>query len=96
MRAYRDEGCIKDSPHERQPRDTLMDKERQVVAVVSQKPFVSAKDVRRSLDLMDVSDSTIRRRLREAALRSRLAAQKPLLTYVNKTARLNFTVDHRS
>ncbi|KAH6925359.1 hypothetical protein HPB50_004006 [Hyalomma asiaticum] len=73
-----------------------MDQDLQVVAVVSEKPFLSAKDVRRTLDLANVSDSTIRRTLREAALRSRIAAQKPLLICANKTARLKFAVDHRS
>ncbi|KAH6930330.1 hypothetical protein HPB50_012828 [Hyalomma asiaticum] len=96
VQAYRDEGRIKDAPHKRRPRVTSMDQDLQVVAVVSEKPFLSAKDVRRTLDLANVSDSTIRRRLREAALRSRIAAQKPLLTCANKTARLKFAVDHRS
>ncbi|KAH6922320.1 hypothetical protein HPB50_013138 [Hyalomma asiaticum] len=73
-----------------------MDQDLQVIAVVSEEQFLSAKDVRRTLDLANVSDSTIRRRLRETALRSRIAAQKPLLTCAKKTARLKFAVDHRS
>ncbi|KAH6924680.1 hypothetical protein HPB50_021821 [Hyalomma asiaticum] len=96
VQAYRDEERIKDAPHKRRPRVTSMDQDLQVVAVVSEKPFLSAKDVRRTLDLANVSDSTTRRRLREAALRSRTAAQKPLLTCANKTARQKFAVDHRS
>ncbi|KAH6930546.1 hypothetical protein HPB50_014673 [Hyalomma asiaticum] len=87
VQAYRDEGRIKDAPHKRRPRVSSMDEDLQVVAVVN---------VRGTLDLANVSDSTIQRRLREAALQSRIAALKPLLTYANKTARLKFAVDHRS
>ncbi|XP_075530153.1 uncharacterized protein LOC142563485 [Dermacentor variabilis] len=96
VQAYRDEGRITDAPHERRPRATSADQDLQIVAAVNEKPFLNAKEVRSTLALEHVSDSTVRRRLREAALRSRIAAQKPLLTVANKTARLKFAVDHRS
>ncbi|XP_077486466.1 uncharacterized protein LOC144097693 [Amblyomma americanum] len=96
VQAYRDEGRIKDAPLKRRPRATLIDQDLQIVAAVNEKPFQSAKDVRSTLGLEHISDSTVRRRPREAAVRIRIAAQKPLLTVANKTARLKFAVDHRS
>lgn len=61
-----------------------------IVAAVSDKPLQSAKDVRGALGLDNLSDSMVRRRLRETGQRSRIAAQKPLLTTANKAARLRF------
>ncbi|KAH7981460.1 hypothetical protein HPB49_024330 [Dermacentor silvarum] len=95
VQTYRD-GRIQHESHKRRARVTSMDEDLQILAVTSEKSFQSAKDVRRTLNLADVSDSTVRRRLREAALRSRIAAQKRLLTWANKTARLKFALDHRT
>lgn len=67
VQAYRDEGRIKDAPHERRPRATSADQDLQIVAAVNEKPFLNAKEVRSTLALEHVSDSTVRRRLREAA-----------------------------
>lgn len=53
-------------------------------------------DVRGALGLANLSDSTVRRRLREAGLQSRIAAQKHLLTAANKAARLRFATEHCS
>ncbi|KAH6943830.1 hypothetical protein HPB50_000124 [Hyalomma asiaticum] len=53
-------------------------------------------DAMRRASLRQPKIHTIRRRLREAALRSRIAARKPHLTCANKTARLKFAVDHHS
>ncbi|KAH6929719.1 hypothetical protein HPB50_005197 [Hyalomma asiaticum] len=60
------------------------DQDLYIMAAVCEKPFRSAKDVRGALGLGNLSDSTVRRRLRNVRLRSRTAAQKPLLTAANK------------
>ncbi|KAH9360069.1 hypothetical protein HPB48_006666 [Haemaphysalis longicornis] len=51
--------------------------------------------IRHTFDL-DVSDISVRRRLRSAGLRSRIASQKLLLTTGNKNARLHFATQHAS
>ncbi|KAH7961748.1 hypothetical protein HPB52_011864 [Rhipicephalus sanguineus] len=51
--------------------------------------------IREDLDL-DVSDTTVRRHLRTAGLRSRVAAQKPVLTAANKDARRQFAELHEA
>ena len=55
-------------------------------------PYISYAELRRGLrkTLNQVSDSTLRRRLREAGLRSYRAAKKPRLTDMQKTDRLDF------
>ncbi|KAM7310536.1 hypothetical protein ISCGN_007444 [Ixodes scapularis] len=95
VRAYRDEGRIKDAPQDRRPRSTTIDQDLMIVAAVNDDPFQNANSVRTALEL-DVSDTTVRRRLREAGMQSRVAAQKPLLTPSNKTVRLKFANDYRS
>ncbi|KAM7282618.1 hypothetical protein ISCGN_002763 [Ixodes scapularis] len=93
VRAYRDEGRIKDAPQDRRPRSTTIDQDLMIVAAVNEDPFQIANSVRTALEL-DVSDTTVRRRLREAGMQSRVAAQKPLLTPSNKTVRLKFANDY--
>ncbi|KAH7977932.1 hypothetical protein HPB49_003986 [Dermacentor silvarum] len=45
---------------------------------------------------LTASKTTVKRRLAEAGLKSRMAAQKPLLTNVNKSKRLSFAQRHEA
>ncbi|KAH9383912.1 hypothetical protein HPB48_025804 [Haemaphysalis longicornis] len=96
IQAYRDEGGINDPPHRRRPRSTTNDQHLCIVAGVNDESFQRAKNVRGALGPANLSDNMVRRRLREAGLRTRIAAQKPLLTAANKAALLRFATEHRS
>lgn len=60
-----------------------------IVATAVVDPFLSAKKIPQELSLY-VSCKTIRRRLKEAGLRSCMAAQKPHLTNRQRLERLEF------
>ncbi|KAM7315852.1 putative transposable element tc1 transposase [Ixodes scapularis] len=94
-KVYRDdERRIKDAPHPRRPRATTAEDDHHIVAAVSLDPFQRARDIKEALDF-DVSEMTIRRRFSEAGLKSRMSAQKPLLTDTNKAQRYRFAQDHQ-
>ncbi|KAG0445699.1 hypothetical protein HPB47_018860 [Ixodes persulcatus] len=87
IQAYRDdERRIQDAPHPRRPRATTAGEDHHIVAVISMDPFQSARHLKEALDL-DVSEMMIRRWLAEAGFRSRMSAQKHLLTETNKAQR---------
>ncbi|KAG0442909.1 hypothetical protein HPB47_015490 [Ixodes persulcatus] len=101
IRAYRDNGRLTDDQRIGRPRSTDEEADRLIIACVVADPFVSAKDIRSELNL-NISCSTIRRRLREAGLKNCVAAQKPHLTERQRRPRLEFaravqgwTVDDR-
>ncbi|KAH6947895.1 hypothetical protein HPB50_022069 [Hyalomma asiaticum] len=74
---------------------TTDDEDALIVAAAVRNPFLHAPAIREDLDL-DVSDTTVRCRLRTAGLSSHVAAQKPLLTAANKDARRRFAELHES
>lgn len=53
-------------------------------------PFRAARDIRDALEL-EISDTTVQRRLYDAGLHSRVACQSPLLTERHKQLRLDCT-----
>lgn len=95
LQAFKYEGRVRDAPRAPPPRVTTDEEDACIVAAVVQNPFLSAREVREELDV-GASDVTIRRRLRNAGLRSAMAAQKPLLTPANKDSRLAFAMQHAS
>lgn len=60
-----------------------------IVAAAVADPFLNAREIREELGL-DISCDTIRRRLKEAGLESRVAAQKPHVTERQRQQRLDF------
>ncbi|XP_049519718.1 uncharacterized protein LOC125944032 [Dermacentor silvarum] len=95
IQAYKYEGRIQDAPRASRPKATTDDEDALIVAAAVRNPFLPAPAIREDLDL-DVSDTTVRRRLRTAGLHSRVAAQKPLLTAANKDARRQFAELHEA
>ncbi|KAH7956587.1 hypothetical protein HPB52_010877 [Rhipicephalus sanguineus] len=90
IRTYRDHGgSLADRERSGRPGATDTETDSLIVACVVVDPFIDAKEIRRELQL-DVSLSTIRRRLREAGLRGCVAAQKPQLTERQRQLRLEF------
>lgn len=90
IRTYLDHGgSLADRERSGRPRATDTQTDSLIVACVVVDPFIDAKEIRRELQL-DVSLSTIRRRLREAGLWGCVAAQKPQLTERQRQLRLEF------
>lgn len=93
VHAFRNEGRIHDALHARRPSSTTPDEDHWIIAAVVDKPTITIKEMQQELGLR-VSEKTIRRRLRQAGLRSRVARQKPFLTYRHKQLRLEFAREH--
>ncbi|KAH6924141.1 hypothetical protein HPB50_012805 [Hyalomma asiaticum] len=93
IQAYKYEGRIHDAPRAPSPKATTDDEDALIVPAAVRNPFLPAPAIREDLD---VSDTTFRRRLRTAGLRSHVAAEKPLLTAANKDARRRFAKLHES
>ncbi|KAG0434048.1 hypothetical protein HPB47_019386 [Ixodes persulcatus] len=77
------------------PMVTTGDEDRMIVAAAVYDPTLTAKEIRNELGLR-VSVSTIRERLHEAGLRSRVPARKPMLSANNRHKRLLFAQEHSS
>nr|XP_037280427.1 uncharacterized protein LOC119173743 [Rhipicephalus microplus] len=93
IQAYKYEGRIQNAPRAPHPKATTDDEDTLIVAAAVRNPILPAPAIREDLDL-DLSDITVRRRLRTAGLRSRVAAQKLLLTASHKDARRQFAELH--
>ncbi|KAG0411352.1 hypothetical protein HPB47_011534 [Ixodes persulcatus] len=77
--AFRDDdGRLDDDPHRRRPRATTATENRHILEAALGDPFRAARDIRDALEL-EISDTTVRRRLYDAGLHSRVACQSPLL-----------------
>ncbi|KAH9383350.1 hypothetical protein HPB48_024565 [Haemaphysalis longicornis] len=90
--AYRGEGRIADSPR-CLTKKTTEEEDLQIVSCMSDNPFITAGQIRALLGL-NVSNELIRQRLREAGIRNRIAAQKPLLSDNARAKRLAFAPEH--
>lgn len=93
VRAYREEGRVRDARRGSRQRATTEDEDIAILASSSRDPFKTATDLKRELGLA-ASTSTIQRRLRGARLRSCAAARKTGLTEHHKAARLRFCQEH--
>ncbi|KAH9365241.1 hypothetical protein HPB48_018531 [Haemaphysalis longicornis] len=93
IQAYRNEGRICDAPHDRRPRVTSAIEDKVLVAVAYANSFGTAQH-HAQLAGVSASLTTVKRKLAEAGLRSRVAVQKPLLSDDNKAARLRFASEH--
>ncbi|KAH9380496.1 hypothetical protein HPB48_014078 [Haemaphysalis longicornis] len=93
IRAYRNEERISDVLNDRRPRVTSAIKDEVLVAAAYANPFGTAQQ-HAQLAGVSASLSTVKRRLAEVGLSSRVAVQKPLLSDDNKAARLSFASEH--
>ncbi|KAM7310368.1 hypothetical protein ISCGN_007276 [Ixodes scapularis] len=94
IQAYRDEdGRIEDAHRRGRPRSSSEEVDQLIVAAVVVDPFQNAREIKDALQI-DLSESSIRRRLQEAGLGSCIAAQKPYLTDRQKRQCLNFACSH--
>ncbi|KAH9362089.1 hypothetical protein HPB48_002067 [Haemaphysalis longicornis] len=95
IQAYRTERRIKDAPRKPRSRVTSLEEDLKIVAVAAAKPGASLREIRQTAGVQ-ASKTTIKRRLHEAGLKSRIAAQNPLLRVENKEKRLQFARQHMS
>lgn len=93
--AYRDEGRLENLPRGHRQRATGNEEDLHIVAAAAVAPNMTARQIKDTLQL-SASTSTIRRRLHEANLRSRVPSQKPLVSAANRQARLLFAQSHAS
>ncbi|KAH7968170.1 hypothetical protein HPB52_006421 [Rhipicephalus sanguineus] len=93
VRAFKSCRRIKDAPRKPRSRVTIEPEDAWIVSAAAEKPGLSAQQIKNTLDLR-ASVTTVKRRLREAGLKSRIAAQKPLLRAQNKEKRLQFSRQH--
>ncbi|KAH9360154.1 hypothetical protein HPB48_011465 [Haemaphysalis longicornis] len=92
IQAFRDERRICDKARNYR-RKTTEDEDFAMISAAFADPFITAGKIRDS-DGIHVCDEVVRQRLREAGLRSRTAAQKPLLSAAAKAKRLAFAQSH--
>lgn len=95
IQAHRTDRRIKDAPRKPRSRVTSLEEDLNIVAVAAVKPGASVREIRRMVGVQ-ASKTTIKRRLHEAGLKSRITAQKPLLRVANKEKRLQFARQHLS
>ncbi|KAH6945206.1 hypothetical protein HPB50_007556 [Hyalomma asiaticum] len=93
VRAFQSCRRIKDALRKPRSRVTTEQEDAWIVAAAAVKPGLSAQQIKNTLDLR-ASVTMVKRRLREAGLKSRIAAQKPLLRAQNKEKRLQFSRQH--
>ncbi|KAH7972551.1 hypothetical protein HPB52_013393 [Rhipicephalus sanguineus] len=90
VRAFKSCRQIKDAPRKPRSRVTTEQEDAWIVAAAAVKPGLSAQQIKNTFDLR-ATMTTVKRRLREAGLKSRIAAHKPLLRAQNKEKRLHFS-----
>ncbi|KAH9378314.1 hypothetical protein HPB48_000527 [Haemaphysalis longicornis] len=86
--AYRDEGRLENLPHGHRQRARENEEDLDIVAAAVDSPNITAREIKDTFEL-SASTSTIRRRLHEADVRSRVPSHKPLVSAANRNARHN-------
>ncbi|KAH8021797.1 hypothetical protein HPB51_017107 [Rhipicephalus microplus] len=93
VRAFKSCRRIKNAPRKPRSRVTTEQEDAWIVAAAAVKPGLSAQQIKNTLDLR-ASVTTVKRHLREAGLKSGIAAQKPLIRAQNKKKQLQFSRQH--
>lgn len=79
------------------PRKTTAREDREIIKMSKNNPFFNSNDIRKKMreDLnVEISSSSIRRRLIQNNLKGRIARQKPLISNRNLKRRINFSKEH--
>lgn len=79
IKLYKVKGTVVNINPGGRPRKTSLRDDRNIKRIIRKNPFISSKKIVSELSL-SVDASTVRRRSREAGLKSYTAAKKPLLT----------------
>ncbi|KAH7933919.1 hypothetical protein HPB49_019144 [Dermacentor silvarum] len=95
VQAYRKGRRIKDAPRKARPKVTTEDEDMAIVVAAVDRPAASVLKIKNSVGLERVSETTVKRRMYEAGLKSRTAARKPIVSEANKQKRLEFARQHQ-
>lgn len=98
LKHYRETGSVSNPVRKLRPRKTTQQEDRMIVRTSKKNPFLTANEILDQLQpdmSTTISDSTVRRRLREANLRGCVAKSKPLVSKKNIKARLLFAKQHK-
>lgn len=76
-------------------RITTIRQDRHLVRLILQRRIITARNVCNKINLYNISEETIRNRLREVGLASHPCAQVPRLTLAHRHARLQFACNHK-
>lgn len=93
IQAFHDEARHTDAKRTSRPRVTTIEDDILVAAAAFVNPFLTARQIADELPI-NASTETIRRRLKEAGLKSCVAAQKPHLKEDQRRQRLDFAMAH--
>lgn len=79
------------------PRVTSADDDQQIIQLANKETFTTSHDIKKNLEAkgIEVSESTIIRRLHEASAKFNLPISKPLLTEQHRLNRLKWAHDHQ-
>lgn len=94
IKAFREEGRIKDAPRGAPPASTSREEDNLIAAASAADPFLAATDIKRELNLQ-ASAVTIRRRLLSCGLKSSVSAEKIGLSDEHKVKRVLFAQEHK-
>uniref|UniRef100_A0A914WNK9 Paired domain-containing protein n=1 Tax=Plectus sambesii TaxID=2011161 RepID=A0A914WNK9_9BILA len=94
LRLHTLRGTVGTAPRTGRPRKTTARTDKRIVWLSKKSPFLTANAIRNDLNVMDVSTSTVKKRLRDSGLYGRRPAKKPLVSKKNKARQLKFARDH--
>ncbi|KAH6932161.1 hypothetical protein HPB50_003201 [Hyalomma asiaticum] len=94
IQAYRTEHRIKDAPGKPRPKVTMEDEDMSIISAANDFPASSVRELKQITGVSAASDTTVKRRLHSAGLKSRRAVQKPTVSAANKERRLVFAQEH--
>ena len=96
FRKFKSTGSIKRTPGSGRPPKTSARQDRRIVRMVLQDREVTALQIKASLDLLDISDETIYRRIeRLTDLKSYCKLLKPHINELQRKRRVDWCIDHR-
>ncbi|KAH6922691.1 hypothetical protein HPB50_018006 [Hyalomma asiaticum] len=90
LQAYYNEGRISDAPRGSRQRVTSEDEDRLIVTAAVAEPYLSAREIRDEVGLGTISVQTVKRRLHEAGISSKISVQKIMLDERHCNERLEF------
>jgi transposase len=94
VRKHAATNSVRDLPRDGRPKKTTVREDRMLVRMSMKNRRMTSSDIRKQ-SAVDISTSTVRRRLLKAGLQGCVAAKKPLLTVAHKKARLDFARRHK-
>ena len=90
IKRWKDVRSIESDKRSGRPRKTTEEEDKIIVQMAENNPFIPSTSIQQNLNI-DLSKSTIGKRLKEAGFRSRIPAEKEMLTQTHKEKRLQFS-----